>query len=529
MSVFEEMHEVGTKVVHGIEAVGREIEHGAEHLAADASAKLGAGQQNAGCDPASITQHDNWNSWNHQRIYTMLHDIDPERIRDKADHWSKIGGQIRQIFEGLERELQSTISGGWEGAAAGAAAQAPTALAEWGRTIAASAESTGASMLEAATGAERAQRAVHPPSDLEWNSALSGVLDHLLKPGSASGGGRAPSEDASRPFGDQQAGNDKARRTAGQVFSPSYVSADATVGAFPPPSDPTGGADGPASGGPGIGGSSTFSGGGHFGGGAHSDPVAGQPVHTVGADQPSSPASAPRPAHDHGPAGVPRIYDEPIVDDPIYEQPVSVGTDPASVDPMPGPSNPEPVSPAGGPGPAPVFGSPAGNPVPSPIVGGGIPTSGVPTGGVPGGGVPSGAPTGGVPGGAVPGGRVLGAPQPLPIGGSSPTTPAGPPPGGVSPAPRGGGGGIVAGVPFGGAGGRRGEKRRKAYGAGLFDDQFTGKKKPKDEQDASNADVNEGIPETEAERTGPIYLGEITGGFGPQGANSVAPPVIGER
>lgn len=501
MSLGREITETAEKVLHGIEHVGEQLEQGAEHLASTVATAVGV-------DPASIRTLDNWANWDHRRIHGMLQHIDTEQIRAKADHWSSVAAEIRDIFQSLQQDLTNAVHGGWQGAGADAAVRAPAALAAWGNALADSAQATGDRMREAADGADRTKNEVGPPSEMDWNGQLSAVMQQLAGPGVAAGGGASGpgSDDAAQGFAGNQASTESARRALGEIYAPAMTSADSQVPAFVPPADPTGGGSGPA---PvsSVSGPASYSGGLPSGG-----PGPHHPVPQPGSD-------------DFGGVDASPVHQRPGGGDPIVDRYAVIGTDPSSATPMPLPDpGPARLSPVNTVPDTPVPENPGfQNSTP------GLPGTQSP--GNPGGGNYGASPAPGGPGGGAPApgpnpprGGGFGAPSPL----GGPTTPSTPPSPGAPPvAGRGGaGGGMAAGmVAFGGAGGGKDGKRRRAYGAGLFDDPFTGQQK----QDGTEPpdDYLDEFPETAAERTGPIHLDAIRNGFGPQGPDGGAPPVLG--
>lgn len=237
-------------------------------------------QQNlqlSGHDPASITQQDNWKSWDQARLASQLKpSLNPEQIAKSGQAWEKLGNDIAEIFGDLDQKARAAAGDGMRGQAAEAGFNASKPLQEWGRAFGDSVRGTGLKIQEAGVAAEQTKASLQPPAGYD---GTRGAIATVISPA----GGLV---DGAMQMKEQQEADQQARQVAENVYAKGYQGVDSSTPTFPPPVNPlappppppgsdtpggpgTGSGSGSGSSGGGSGsGSSGISGGGHSGGSA---------------------------------------------------------------------------------------------------------------------------------------------------------------------------------------------------------------------------------------------------------------------
>ncbi|TDQ04271.1 PPE domain-containing protein [Labedaea rhizosphaerae] len=205
----------------------------------------GRGDQQAqdaghGYDPAAISQHDNWSSWDHKHMKTMVDNVDVDGINSHGETWLRVGSKLSSSFEQFHSEVTTAVKGGWTGDAATAAATAPDGMAKWGKAMGAASEGTGSRMQQASTAAKQAQINMPDPVEFSWrrtlvNSAGGGFLGGLG--GAALSGGK----DAYDQHKEAQQAKQQAVDVMNRMYTQGYVEVDNTTPAFAAPDDDKGG------------------------------------------------------------------------------------------------------------------------------------------------------------------------------------------------------------------------------------------------------------------------------------------------
>ncbi|WP_438387818.1 PPE domain-containing protein [Actinopolyspora saharensis] len=229
----------------------------------------------AGYDPASITQQENWQSYDHRRIYdTNQNTLSQSDAAAVAEGWRNIGKELSSIGDELVEEATRAIDSGWSGEAAEAAKQSAQPLAKWSRGSGECFQLTGNKIEESGSAAGQVKAMVPEPQDHDVSqTVVSGIAT----------GGLGAGADALRQMHERQQAERKAQETMDRVLGATYRNVDTTVPAYrqldgkkaPPgdskPDDPgTAGippGTGPGGGTGGGAGTAGYPGGGYSGGG----------------------------------------------------------------------------------------------------------------------------------------------------------------------------------------------------------------------------------------------------------------------
>ncbi|WP_207630933.1 MULTISPECIES: hypothetical protein [unclassified Actinopolyspora] len=233
----------------------------------------------AGYDPASITQQENWQSYDHRRIYdTNQNTLSQSDAAAVAEGWRNIGKELSSIGDELVEEATRAIDSGWSGEAAEAAKQSAQPLAKWSRGSGECFQLTGNKIEESGSAAGQVKAMVPEPQDHDVSqTVVSGIAT----------GGLGAGADALRQMHERQQAERKAQETMDRVLGATYRNVDTTVPAYrqldgkkappgdskpddpgtagiPPGTGPGGGTGGYSGGGAGTAG---YPGGGYPGGG----------------------------------------------------------------------------------------------------------------------------------------------------------------------------------------------------------------------------------------------------------------------
>lgn len=192
-----------------------------------------------GYDPAAISQHDNWSSWDHKTMHSMIEDVQPSRIAAKGTEWSEVAKNLADSFKQFHTEVTGAVKGGWTGDAATAAATAPDGMAKWGAAMASATDGTGTRIQQASTAADQAKTNMPKPVEFSWrrnlvNSAGGGFLGGLG--GAALSGGT----DAYEQHKEAQQAKQQAVNVMNRMYTQGYVDVDNTTPAFAAPEDDNG-------------------------------------------------------------------------------------------------------------------------------------------------------------------------------------------------------------------------------------------------------------------------------------------------
>ncbi|SDR00685.1 PPE domain-containing protein [Actinopolyspora saharensis] len=178
----------------------------------------------AGYDPPSITQQENWQSYDHQRIYdtnqNTLSQSDAEAV---GEAWRNIGEELGEIGERLRKDSAKAIDSGWSGQAAEAAKESAQPLAEWMSGSGESFRMTGNKIAEAGSAAGQVKAMVPPPKQYDKSQAVTaGLLS----------AGTGVANDAVRQMNEQKQAERSAQETMSRVMGATYQNVDGTVPAY---------------------------------------------------------------------------------------------------------------------------------------------------------------------------------------------------------------------------------------------------------------------------------------------------------
>lgn len=186
------------------------------------------GLQVHGHDPASITQHDNWENWDHQRLVDQLRNsLNHGRIQSAGAAWTSMGERLSQLFGGLEGEARAAAGDGMQGKGAEAALGASRPLQDWGNSFGQAVSGTGMSLQQAGITAEQTHAAIQTPNDPGTARQVFGVV--------APGVGLA---DGMMQMKQREEDEKAARAVAQNVYTPGYTGVDSSVPTLPPPVNP---------------------------------------------------------------------------------------------------------------------------------------------------------------------------------------------------------------------------------------------------------------------------------------------------
>lgn len=203
----------------------------AQSSANKARADLAAQQRGLhvqGHDPASITQHDNWESWDHQRLVELRDSLaQSRRIQAAGEAWKGVGDRLSQLFANLEKETRDAAGDGMQGQAADAALGSARPLQEWGTSFGQAVTGTGLKIREAGVTAEQTHAAIQPPNETSTARQVLGALSPA--PGLV---------DAGMQMKEKEEDEKRARAIAQNVYTPGYTGVDRSVPTLPPPVNP---------------------------------------------------------------------------------------------------------------------------------------------------------------------------------------------------------------------------------------------------------------------------------------------------
>jgi PPE family protein len=189
-----------------------------------------------GYDPATITQHDSWPSWDHKQMKTMVDDVDVTGINDAGLAWQKVGGRLANDFAQFHSEVTTAVKGGWTGDAATAAATAPDGMAKWGKAMGAASQGTGSRLQQASTAAKQAQINMPDPVEFSWRRSVVNTLGGGFL-GGPGGGAIAGGTDAYAQHKEAQQAKQQAVNVMNRMYTQGYVDVDQTTPAFVAPDD----------------------------------------------------------------------------------------------------------------------------------------------------------------------------------------------------------------------------------------------------------------------------------------------------
>ncbi|KGI80702.1 hypothetical protein IL38_15200 [Actinopolyspora erythraea] len=178
----------------------------------------------AGYDPQSIKQHENWQSYDHKKIYdTNQSTLNFSDAKAVGEAWRDIGKKLAELGERLEGDSTKAIDSGWSGKAAETAKQSAQPLATWARGSGECFRLTGNKIEEAGSAAGQVKEMVPPPRDYNVSrSFFAGVAS----------GPTGAQQDAKRQMQERQQEERKAQETMDRVLSATYRDVDATVPAY---------------------------------------------------------------------------------------------------------------------------------------------------------------------------------------------------------------------------------------------------------------------------------------------------------
>ncbi|MBA8823588.1 hypothetical protein FHX42_000917 [Saccharopolyspora lacisalsi] len=269
----------------------------------------------AGYDPASLTQQENWQSYDHRHIYdTNQNTLKESDAAAVGDAWKNIGDELGTIGDRLKQRASKAITSGWSGQAADAANQSSEPLADWMRGSGECFKLTGNKIKEAASAAGQSKAMVPPPQDHDISQSFVAGL---------AGGPTGVVKDGVGQMHERQQEERKAQETMGRVLGTTYKDVDSTVPAYrkldgkpadppaqPPPPEPPGvpparppGYTGDGSGGVNSNGGSAPNGGGGPNGDGSGDNRSASPNGPGGRDGGANGRTPQDPRYPSGPGG----------------------------------------------------------------------------------------------------------------------------------------------------------------------------------------------------------------------------------
>ncbi len=124
-----------------------------------------AGTPSTGTDPAYVPDREVFDAYTHQQIWDLARErLAPAELRRVADAWGRTADALESAFDEHAREL-TRLSGEWSGIAAGAAAQAATALVQAGDGTVEVCRALRHLMTANSDAAESVRAAIPPPSE----------------------------------------------------------------------------------------------------------------------------------------------------------------------------------------------------------------------------------------------------------------------------------------------------------------------------------------------------------------------------
>jgi hypothetical protein len=179
-----------------------------------------------GYDPPGITQHDNWEAWDHQRLSQFRETLKTDDLGPKGDATRQLGERITQIFADLHGGATKAAEG-MQGKGAEAAIEAARPLQEWGKSFGDAVRGTGLKIQEISATAEQTKASIPPPSE---GSTTRNILSGIAPGGQV--------VDGALQMKERQEDEKRARAVAQNVYTPGYQSVDKSTPTLPPPVDP---------------------------------------------------------------------------------------------------------------------------------------------------------------------------------------------------------------------------------------------------------------------------------------------------
>ncbi|MGW5647967.1 hypothetical protein ACWEV3_00820 [Saccharopolyspora sp. NPDC003752] len=187
------------------------------------------GLQIQGNDPASISQHDNWNDWDQARLANQLKpSLQVDQINASGRAWVTLGEQIAEIFADLDSRARQAAGDGMQGQAAEAGLNAAKPLQDWGQQFGDSVRGTGLKIQEAGVAAGQTKSQLQPPED--YNGTRTAIASMITPAGGIM--------DAGAQMREREEANKQARQIVQSVYTPGYTAVDSSTPTFPPPVDP---------------------------------------------------------------------------------------------------------------------------------------------------------------------------------------------------------------------------------------------------------------------------------------------------
>jgi len=136
-------------------------------------------QGNSGVDPEKLTGSDEFATLTLEQMRDLSNDIKPDVVQAVSEAWDKIGKALGDATTALSDGLAKTIATGWQGQAAGSAAEAIGQLTQTSRDNAQSAEMVGMKVAFAQRSSDETLRILGP---VLAAAAPSGPLPTVLAP-----------------------------------------------------------------------------------------------------------------------------------------------------------------------------------------------------------------------------------------------------------------------------------------------------------------------------------------------------------
>jgi hypothetical protein len=233
------------------------------------------GIQVQGFDQPAITQHDNWESWDHNRLHQFAQGLQFADIQGHGQTMQQIGEKLGGIFGDLESGARNAVGDGMQGKSADAALGAAKSIGDWGKSFADAVRMHGLKMQEVGKTAEQTHQAMPPPA--QPDPVRTTIATVVSAPTFGVGG----AIDAGLQMQQKSEAEKQARSIAQNVYTPGYQAVDHSTPTMPPPVDPVNPPPGPA----GSGGQQGMGGGGGMSGmsGGGSASGAGAASHAAGA------------------------------------------------------------------------------------------------------------------------------------------------------------------------------------------------------------------------------------------------------
>ncbi|WP_146097533.1 hypothetical protein [Nocardia nova] len=197
-----------------------------------------AGQLGADVDPANVTGGDNFESLSLEQIRDLTYEIKPDVVHAVSEAWGKIGSGLGDATRTLSDGLKKEIAEGWQGMAAGKAAEALGGFLQTSESIGKSASLVGMKVAFAQRGSDETFRMLGPV--LSAVAPVSGAL--VQNPGLPNLAPAAAPSGPQLPILAEQQGQDSKRDEAKQaclqvlrnVYAPGIRGGDQGVPVIPP-------------------------------------------------------------------------------------------------------------------------------------------------------------------------------------------------------------------------------------------------------------------------------------------------------